>query len=72
MLGLVSVKTSAENGPIQPGDLLTTSATKGHTMRAKVVTMSGIELYATGTILGKALEPLESGAAQVRALVTVR
>ena len=34
MTGRVYVKASAENGPIQPGDLLTTSATPGHAMRA--------------------------------------
>lgn len=72
LLGVVPVKVSDENGPIHPGDLLTTSETIGHAMRAEPVRINGIEIVPTGAILGKALEPLESGKRKIKALVTLR
>jgi hypothetical protein len=55
VLGIVPVKVTDENGPIQPGDLLTTSSTPGHAMRCE-----GLELC-SGRTLGKALEGLPAG-----------
>ncbi len=54
------------NGPIAAGDLLTTSATPGHAMRAK----SGKR--ASGAILGKAMSPLAKGRGLVLVLVTLQ
>jgi|GEM_PF-3222861 len=49
--GQVPCKVSLENGAILPGDLLTTSSTSGHAMKA-------IDPYKSfGSIVGKALEP---------------
>lgn len=53
IVGIVPVKVSAENGPIQRGDLLTTSSTPGHAMRATE--------FVPGAILGKALGTLNEG-----------
>jgi hypothetical protein len=64
ILGVVPTKVSAENGAIAPGDLLTTSATPGHAMRAG-------STAPMGTILGKALEPLAQGTGVIRVLVTL-
>lgn len=72
LLGIVPVKVTAESGPILPGDLLTTSSTPGHAMKANPVTINGIEIYPTGAILGKALEPFEKGAGMIKVLVTLR
>ncbi len=66
ILGIVACKVSAENGPIRPGDLLVTSATPGHAMRADR------EKAQPGTILGKALEPLDSGTGLIQVLVTLQ
>jgi hypothetical protein len=63
MVGVVPVKASAENGPIQPGDLLTSSSTPGHAMRCE-----GVELC-FGRTLGKAMEGLESGTGVIMMLV---
>jgi hypothetical protein len=52
VLGIVPCKATTENGPIRRGDLLVTSATPGHAMRA--------DEPPPGTILGKALEPLDA------------
>jgi hypothetical protein len=63
--GLVPVKASAENGPIRPGDLLVASSTPGHAMRA------GDE-PPIGTIIGKALEGLDSGTGIIQMLVMLQ
>jgi hypothetical protein len=62
--GVVLCKVDAGYGRIVPGDLLAVSPTPAHAMRA-----IGVD---PGTILGKALEPLESGAAMIRVLVMPR
>ena len=65
LLGIVPTKVSAENGPIRPGDLLTTAATPGHAMKATLPAPQG-------TLLGKALAPLAEGTGVIRVLVTLR
>ncbi|MCP3995156.1 MAG: hypothetical protein GY722_08835 [bacterium] len=62
--GTVDVKADAGFGAIQVGDLLTTSPTSGHAMRS--------DDPAPGTILGKALESLNSGTGSIRMLVMLR
>jgi hypothetical protein len=64
--GRVYALADASNGPIKPGDLLTTSATAGHCM--KVVN----QVEAQGAIIGKAMTPLESGRGFVLVLVTLQ
>lgn len=54
--GRVMVKVSLENGPIVPGDLLTTSSVPGHAMKAEKDRGKTF-----GTIVGKALEPFDGG-----------
>jgi hypothetical protein len=65
MIGVVPVKASAENGPIEPGDLLAASATAGHAMRADAEPPAG-------SVVGKALEPLAGGAGVIRMLVMLQ
>ena len=72
LVGVVPVKVSAENGPIQPGDLLTTSATPGHAMKATPVDIGGILIYRPGTLIGKALTPLAEGTGVITVLVTLQ
>ncbi len=64
MMGVVPVKVSDENGPIQTGDLLVTSSTPGHAMRA--------DNPLPGTILGKALEPLDKGTGVILVLLMLQ
>ena len=63
--GIAPCKASAENGPIQRGDLLVTSSTPGHAMRAG-------DNPPPGTVLGKAMQPLESGTGTISVLVTLQ
>ncbi len=62
--GRVPCKVDATYAPIMPGDLLTTSDTQGHAMKATNPQI--------GTILGKALEPLDSGTGVIEVLVTLQ
>jgi hypothetical protein len=64
LAGRVPCKVSAENGPIRRGDLLTTSSTPGHAMRANDPQL--------GTILGKAMGELASGTGVIPVLVTLQ
>ena len=64
VVGIAPVKVSAENGPIAPGDLLTTSSTPGHAMKATEPKL--------GTILGKALGKLQSGTGVIDVLVILQ
>jgi hypothetical protein len=66
VVGVVSAKVSAENGAIQPGDLLVASSTPGHAMRGE-----GVELC-FGRTIGKALEGLDSGTGIILVLVMLQ
>jgi hypothetical protein len=70
--GRVPCKVDASNGPIHPGDLLTTSDNPGYAMKAKPVIIDGIEIYRPSTILGKSLGTLESGTGTIEVLVTLQ
>lgn len=73
VVGVIPTKVSAENGPIQRGDLLVTSSTPGHAMKADPVVINGIEIYPSGTILGKALEPFDGpGRGMIEVLVNTQ
>ena len=72
IVGIVPTKVSTQNGPIQVGDLLTTSSTPGYAMKATPFRVGRVKVYRTGTILGKALEPLKEGKGVIKVLVTLR
>ena len=58
------VNVDAGFGAIKAGDLLATSPTPGHAQRAVDPE--------PGTVIGKALEPLDAGIGQIRMLVMNR
>jgi hypothetical protein len=62
----VYVLADATNGPIRPGDLLTTSDTPGHAMRVTD------HAKAQGAVLGKAMSGLPAGQGMVLTLVTLQ
>ncbi|MBN2172108.1 MAG: hypothetical protein JW819_12385 [Candidatus Krumholzibacteriota bacterium] len=67
LAGRVYCNADARGGAIAPGDLLTTSATPGHAMKA------ADPARAPGAILGKAMEPLAAGqVGQILVLVTLQ
>jgi hypothetical protein len=64
--GKVWCKVDADCGAVDVGDLLTTSATPGHAMRAADRERS------FGSVIGKALGPLQSGLGLVPVLVALQ
>ena len=65
LTGKVYCKADASFAPIAVGDLLTTSPTPGHAMKAHEPGR------AFGAILGKALRPLPEGQGLIPVLVTL-
>ncbi|HET7452283.1 MAG TPA: hypothetical protein VFL12_06045, partial [Thermoanaerobaculia bacterium] len=63
--GMIPVEVTGENGPIRPGDLLVSSSTPGHAMRAP-------DSPRPGTVIGKAMQALESGTGTIEMLVMLR
>jgi hypothetical protein len=67
LAGRVYCKVDATDEAVKPGDLLTTSSTPGHAMKAVDYT------HAQGAILGKAMESLEKGhKGKILVLVTLQ
>ena len=64
--GRVYCLCDASYGEIKPGDLLTTSDTRGHAMAVADFTS------AAGAIIGKAMTGLKSGKGLVLVLVTLQ
>jgi hypothetical protein len=64
--GRVYVQADAGNGPIKPGDLLTTSDVPGHAMKVTD------HAKAQGAVLGKAMTALKDGRGMVLVLVTLQ
>ena len=66
LLGKVYCKVDAGHGAIEIGDLLTTSPTPGHAMKADD------PLKAFGTVIGKALRPLAEGQGLIPILIALQ
>lgn len=66
LIGKVYCKVDAQYAHVEIGDLLTTSPTPGHAMKATDSTK------AFGAVIGKALRPLESGRSLVPILVALQ
>jgi len=65
LTGVVPCHVVAENGPVLPGDLLISSSRPGYAMRAN-------KPYEIGTIVGKAIERLDSGEGTIFILVALQ
>jgi hypothetical protein len=70
--GRVRVKVDATNAPIQIGDLLVTSNREGFAMKSLPVEIGGARIHRPGTLIGKALEPLASGAGEILVLLSLQ
>ncbi len=66
LTGRVYCWADASNGPIQPGDLLTTSETPGHSMKVTDY------VRAQGAVIGKAMSSLDKGKGLVLILVALQ
>jgi hypothetical protein len=70
--GRVKVKVDATRAAIKVGDLLVTSDVEGVAMKSVEVDLGGIKLHRPGTIIGKALEPLEKGTGEILVLLSLQ
>jgi hypothetical protein len=70
--GRVRVKVDATRGAIKVGDLLVTSGVEGVAMRSVPVDLAGTPIHRPGTIIGKALEPLERGTGEILVLLSLQ
>lgn len=66
LMGKVFCKVDADHGKVEMGDLLTTSPTEGHAMRADSVAA------AFGAVIGKAMQPLDQGRGLIAVLVALQ
>jgi len=66
LMGKAYCKVDAQYAPIEAGDLLTTSPTAGHAMKATD------PVNAFGTVIGKALKPLEKGTGLIPILISLQ
>jgi hypothetical protein len=70
--GRVRVRVTAEKQPIRIGDLLVTSGEAGIAMRSEPMEIGGRNFHQPGTIIGKALENLESGRGEILVLLSLQ
>lgn len=70
--GRVKVRVDARTSPVRIGDLLVTSDIAGVAMRSKPMEINGRRFHQPGTIIGKALEPLESGVGEILVLLSLQ
>jgi hypothetical protein len=70
--GRVKIKVDATKASIHVGDLLVTSDVEGVAMKSEPVDLGGVKIHRPGTLIGKALEPLESGKGEVLVLLSLQ
>jgi hypothetical protein len=70
--GRVKVMVDASRAPIHIGDLLVTSDDVGVAMKSEPLNLGGAQIHRPGTLIGKALETLESGKAQILVLLSLQ
>jgi hypothetical protein len=70
--GRVRIKVDASRGAIHIGDLLVTSVISGVAMKSEPISIGGVQLHRPGTLIGKALEPLDRGSGTILVLLSLQ
>lgn len=70
--GRVKVKVDATRSPVHIGDLLVTSDQEGVAMKSIPLDLGGTPIHRPGTLIGKALEPLEKGTGEILVLLSLQ
>ena len=70
--GRVKVRVDARQSAIRVGDLLVTSDMPGTAMRSEPMDLNGRKFHQPGTIIGKALEPLQGGLGEILVLLSMQ
>lgn len=71
-VGRVRVRVDARQHPVHIGDLLVTSDVPGFAMVSEPVDLGGVKIHRPGTLIGKALEPLNGGEGDVLVLLSLQ
>jgi hypothetical protein len=70
--GRVKVKVDATEAPVKIGDLLVTSERPGYAMKSQPLNINGRNFHQPGTVVGKALEPLDKGTGEILVLLSLQ
>ena len=70
--GRVRMRVDATGVPIAIGDLLVTSDKPGMAMKSTPADIQGMAMHRPGTIVGKALEPLDGGEGEILVLLSLQ
>jgi hypothetical protein len=70
--GRVCVKVDASKSPLHIGDLLVTSDVPGVAMKSEPVEFAGRKMHMPGTLIGKALESINSGTGTILVLLSLQ
>ena len=70
--GRVKVKVDATRHPVAAGDLLVTSDKPGMAMVSEPIDLGGVKIHRPGTLIGKALEPLDGGEGEILVLLSLQ
>lgn len=70
--GRVKMKVDASGARIHVGDLLVTSDREGVAMKSQPIKIGGVRIHRPGTLIGKALEPLEKGTGEILVLLSLQ
>lgn len=70
--GRVMVNVDASTGSIHIGDLLVTSDIPGMAMKSEPIVVGNRKMHMPGTLIGKALEPLEKGSGKILVLLSLQ
>ena len=70
--GRVKVRVDATAGPIEVGDLLVTGDQPGVAMKSQPIDVGGVKIHRPGTLVGKALEPLQKGTGEILVLLSLQ
>ncbi len=70
--GRVRVRVTADRYPINIGDLLVTSTAPGVAMKSQPFRVRGRIMHRPGTIIGKALESLDTGEGTILVLLSLQ
>jgi len=70
--GRVIVNVDASRDPIHIGDLLVTSDAPGLAMKSEPVNLGGVQIHRPGTLIGKALQPLDKGSGKILVLLSLQ
>jgi hypothetical protein len=70
--GRVKIKVDATMTSIRIGDLLVSSDVPGMAMKSEPIEMAGRKMHMPGTLIGKALEPLEKGMGEILVLLSLQ